>query len=378
MAKLTARRFRVIGALPEGWRELFRDRLTELAFKAPLKQGKEEVEGWTVPDRILDADFEDLNRWLVGDYLRLSLRVDKKTLPAKLFAATVKDAAERWAADKGVERCPASIKKELKEELEDRWFARALPSAKVITATWSISEGTVLVETLSAPALERFKKRFHRTFGMKLVDWSPLDWVDTFTAGDLLTSSPGSVSSTTHAPAPGPVPTRDEGQPILPHLAGEFLTWLWWRSDTGKTFDLGGDVGPVELWVDERIVFREEGDNKAVAVLVGDPAQALEARAALVGGRVVQDIRLGMRRDDREFVFTLKGSALDLQSAKLPVVLAAGTEELVHDTQWLIAELWSVLGALYTAFAQARTSPEWGSTLWALRSWAQGEAGGEE
>jgi hypothetical protein len=168
-----------------------------------------------------------------------------------------------------------------------------------------------------------------------------------------------------------------EGLPILPHLAGEFYTWLWWRSEAQENrFDLGGDVGPVELWVDERLAFRTAGDTKVVAVLTGDnPSTALEARAALVGGKVVHELRFGMRRDDREFLFTLKGAAMDLQGVKLPQVLADGAEEALFDRMFHYDELCHVLAAFYTEFARIRTTEGWkDDVLPGLQAWMEGRA----
>jgi recombination associated protein RdgC len=194
---MTVRRMRVFGDLPEGWRELFRDRLNELAFRDPEeKQGKEEVEGWVLTQNLLDTDFTDFNRWLFNNQLVLALRVDKKTLPAKLLNATVQKRCEAWCQEKEVERCPASIKKEIKENLEDEWLDRTLPRVAVTEAIWNIDAGYLLIHSLSSSTHERFKKRFHRTFGLKLVDWSPLDWLaDAHTAQALLATAPAELTS---------------------------------------------------------------------------------------------------------------------------------------------------------------------------------------
>ena len=46
---LTASRFRVDGKLPEGWRDDYRTRLMDHAFREPPKEmGKEELEGWVL------------------------------------------------------------------------------------------------------------------------------------------------------------------------------------------------------------------------------------------------------------------------------------------------------------------------------------------
>ena len=160
--------------------------------------------------------------------------------------------------------------------------------------------------------------------------------------------------------------------PVAPHTASEFYTWLWYQSEKNESrFDLGGDIGKIELWVDDRLAFRLPDSPKPSAVLTGEnPSTSMEARAALLGGKVVHDLRLAIRRDDREFGVTLKGATLDLQRAKIPQAIEGTSEEALHDRMFLYEELTAILGALFREFAKLRTSKAWGkTTLPAIRKW---------
>ncbi len=184
---LSGARFRVVGDLPAGWREIFRDRLNELAFMEPPNQlGKEEVEGWVLTQNLLDTDFTDFNRWLVNDYALLALRVDKKRLPGKLFKAHLDKKIQAWCQERGVERAPNAVKTEIKEKLEEEWLARAFPSVGVTEAIWSVENRYLLIGGFSESVIDRFRKRFFRTFGLKLVPWSPLDWLGATTEVEAL------------------------------------------------------------------------------------------------------------------------------------------------------------------------------------------------
>lgn len=166
-----------------------------------------------------------------------------------------------------------------------------------------------------------------------------------------------------------------EGLPIVPHIASEFYTWLWWASERqGSSFDLGQRYGVVDLWVDERLAFRNIDDTRISAVMTGEnPAAALEARAALAGGKVLQDIRIGVRREDREYFVTLKGPAMHLTALKLPQVVKDGGEEVVYERIHLYDELCFVLTGLLLRFAEVRTSPGWDTdVLPGLHDWILG------
>ncbi|MCO4744103.1 MAG: recombination-associated protein RdgC [Proteobacteria bacterium] len=191
---LTVRRFRVLGDVPDGFRDSYRDRLNEYGFKEPaVETGKEATEGWCQTQSLLDVEFDDFDRWLHMPYATFALRVDKKTLPAKLLTATVKKKCEAWCAERGVERCPASVKSEIKDALEAEWLKRTLPRVAVTECVWSIQDEYLLLHSLSEGTTERFRKRFFQTFGLKLIPWSPLDWTDGAVADRLVSSAPSAV-----------------------------------------------------------------------------------------------------------------------------------------------------------------------------------------
>lgn len=175
---MSVARFRVVGDVPPGWRERYRDALDQHAFQEPPQgQGKEEVEGWVQVHNLLDAEFQDFNRWLYNGVALFALRVDKKRLPARLFRATLDKRCAAWCRERDVERCPNTVKSQLKEDLEQEWLARTLPSSAVTEIAWHVDQQYLLVHALSEAVADRVRKRFLRTFGLKLVPWSPLDWL---------------------------------------------------------------------------------------------------------------------------------------------------------------------------------------------------------
>ena len=170
--------------------------------------------------------------------------------------------------------------------------------------------------------------------------------------------------------------SKEEGNAALPHLTTEFFVWLWYVTDRdGGTVNLGEEWGVIEVWIDERLTFRTHDEDKARAVLTGeDAASCLEARAAMASGKVVKDLRLRLRKEEREYTFVLRGVHLDLAGVKLPDHSPEGEDELLYERMFLYEEVWSLLRALYRRFAAERTAPTWRSeTLKAIRAWVGGE-----
>lgn len=176
-SRMSVTRFRVTGDLPDRpLSDFLRDRLAEYAFKDPPQGiGREEVEGWAEVPQLLDTDFADINTWLHNDIAVFGLRIDKKRLPPLLFKATLNKRCQDWCTEHGLERCPASVRAQVRDLLEEEWLRRQLPSVKLIEIAWRITDRQVLVHARSETVLDRVRKRFFRTFGLRLSSSSPLD-----------------------------------------------------------------------------------------------------------------------------------------------------------------------------------------------------------
>lgn len=176
---ITGRRYRVVGELPEDFRTVFPDNLAAHAFREPIGiQKSEELEGWVLIQNLLDTDFAAQERWLFNHYLAAALRVDKKSLPAKLFRAHLEKRVAAWCQEHKRERAPASVRTEIKELLEDEMYARTLPRVALYEFCWNIAEGWVVFMNTSDGPNDRFRKRFRETFGLALTPFSPLDFLE--------------------------------------------------------------------------------------------------------------------------------------------------------------------------------------------------------
>jgi len=167
------------------------------------------------------------------------------------------------------------------------------------------------------------------------------------------------------------------GEGVPPHVASEFYLWLWYTSDgNGGTFTFE-DGSVAQCWVEDRLAFRSAGEEKVSAVLTGEsPGTTPEARAAVRGGKVLRDVRLAVRRSDREYSVTLRGPAVELAGAKVPGLVRAGDEaETVYERMFLYEELHWVVAQLFRAFGRERASQGWReSVVPAMRAWLEARA----
>jgi hypothetical protein len=111
------------------------------------------------------------------------------------------------------------------------------------------------------------------------------------------------------------VSARDD----LGFLGEEFLTWLWWRIETGGgEFELAGDR-VVGVSLDDFLMFApHDGDEVEPTLRKGGPSRSLEARTALRDGRRLRRARFVIAEPQRSFGVTIDGPTLQLGSIRLP------------------------------------------------------------
>lgn len=173
---ITTRRYRVLGDLPTDFRDRYREALTAHAFRAAASRTyAEEVAGWVEIGNLLDTRFEDTDHWMMDSYVVLGLRVDKKAVPGQLLRAHVAKAAREWCEAQARTRCPAKVKAELRERIEDDLLARSLPKVSVYELVWNLDEGWLAFHNTSERVNDRMRTLFFRTFGHRLLPDSPLD-----------------------------------------------------------------------------------------------------------------------------------------------------------------------------------------------------------
>ncbi len=176
---LTVRCYRVEADPPEGFRAIYPEALLAHAFHAPMsKAWREDVVGWVVTENLLDTHFDRVEAWLFNQYAYFSLRVDKKSLPARLVKAMHQKRIQQWCEETGAKACPRDVRADLKDALELELLQKTLPRVQVTECVWNLADRTVWFHSTSEKANERFRKLFHQTFGLVLLPDNPLEWVD--------------------------------------------------------------------------------------------------------------------------------------------------------------------------------------------------------
>ena len=165
---LTYRRFISEGGAPSASSAELVDLLIHDRFLARLDDPrKEERSGWVTVRNLLDTDFSVANTYF-APYLMFSQRTDKKAIPPALLRALVERETAELLKSTGMERLPPGGKAEIREQLEEKYLPRMLPTVSVVEVCWNLQSGMVRVHSTSERALGRVRKAFSATFSQAL------------------------------------------------------------------------------------------------------------------------------------------------------------------------------------------------------------------
>jgi hypothetical protein len=173
-----------------------------------------------------------------------------------------------------------------------------------------------------------------------------------------------------------PVPPRDDQA----FLGEEFLTWLWFRAESGEAeFDFGqGNVVGVSL--DAPVVLRAvssglDTPRPEQVLRHGEPLRGPEAAAALRRGKRLTRARLVVGTPEREWNLTFDAEAFSPRGIRVPE-----PEEPVNPDERPLAqmlafeELTEILDKLFKAFLEERLTPAFREkTVPRMREWAAGK-----
>jgi len=159
-------------------------------------------------------------------------------------------------------------------------------------------------------------------------------------------------------------------------LGKEFLTWLWFKSETNNgLFDLE-ELGTAELLLDGRITLQSNGGTGVETITcVGQGPCPREARVALTENKMVTQVTLSLSSGDNEWTFSLDSAWMNFRSLKPPKTMrdrADDPEGLFYERVFLLEQPARVIDILFSTFIRLRTSPEWDTQhLPALIEWVR-------
>lgn len=353
--------------------------LQEYAFGRRGSADADVQMGWITSRHLFDNEILG-EKVALGRFALLGLRIDSLKPPASILRSYVQmevDAEQRATGRaflNKAERQRARDKARLRLEQEARGgsFRRTTGHTLLI----DLENNILLLGSLGASVADRLTELFGNTFHRAL---EPVH------ADALAQRILGTRTRTLEqllpfqlVPPPEPVDAEDRSAVVdVAFLGREFLTWLWFLTDTQRTDVLKLRAGDqVAVMIDRSMRLEcPSGATGTVSLAADGPASMPEARAALMTGKLPTRLGLLLGSPAGEFSLTLDGARMAVSSLTVPEAADKRDPRLLLEERCeQVLDCTTLLDALFELFLRVRTAASWNATLAEMRSWALGAA----
>jgi DNA recombination-dependent growth factor C len=170
---ITYRRFRVVGDIPDNFRQVFLDAVKGRAHEEIRPEGEDEKAlGWVCAGDLLDHDYT-LEKLFVGDTLVLTFRIDTLRVPSSALGLYMKQAEREFKVAMGREKLSKRDREEIKDRMMKTLRKRVIPQVKGIDLAWSVTEGVLRLWTHNKTVTDDFLGLFQDTFGLRAIPRTP-------------------------------------------------------------------------------------------------------------------------------------------------------------------------------------------------------------
>jgi hypothetical protein len=371
--------YRVKGELPSDIETWLADCLYRNRFSPIDNLPDEESTGWVSLFDYNDSSFS-LGSPKIGDYIGLSLRKDKRSVPSAVVKSKLDLECGKWMTEHpDIKKMPSKRKAEIRDNLVASLVTRSLPVPSVCDLVWNLETSTLTISSVSAKTLELVEDKFMQTFeGLKLVAIYPMARAEL----DVEENRKAALAHEDKAS------TKDVLQQIDKNrwLGHEFLLWAIHSTSVSQgeyRISTPGSFNKGEVFVaylhDSFLLAGEPEKGVRKSRIIGPQQDFGEAKKALSAGKNICEAAIYFEKSDLSWSLNLKSDTFVFSSFKSPPVkIERG--ELIEDPsaerEAVFLERMSLMGSglqlfdsFFGAFLAERLSNAWQEKMKAIKKW---------
>lgn len=128
--------------------------------------------GWTPIDHPYEPDFS-LSPFVIGEYIYFSLRLDKKTIPAKILKKAIHVEMARQLKLKAREFLSRSEKQDIRDQVINQLLIKIPANPNIYDVMWHCEKGELTFFSTLKAANEALETLFIKSFDLSLVRLFP-------------------------------------------------------------------------------------------------------------------------------------------------------------------------------------------------------------
>ena len=158
-------------------------------------------------------------------------------------------------------------------------------------------------------------------------------------------------------------------------LGREFLTWLWYFSESQNHQIHIPSLGQFKFYIDDKIVLVSSGGSVLESALKGGtPAYAQESVTALKSGKLIQEAKLVLQNADHLWSWTLRGDDMTLRGLRLPSVQESDAFSHMQTRIRHLETLNQVMEYLFNHYLYIRSSSKFSESCIQIQDWIRSKS----
>ena len=320
------------------------------------------VFGWVSGRHLLERRIDEDTAFHSG-HLRVALLKAERKVPGALLKAEIRQAELVRLQAEGRAFLSRHDRQEIRESILARLLPQMPPQLKAVQIAHTKGSPWLFTDALPTANADELVIHFRHA-----VDFAP-EPVEPATAARIRRR----VDVRDWMPASFTDAVREEGVDNTP--GHDFLTWLWFRSETDGQVKLPNDGGKVALVIEGPLTFinTTTGGAQESVLRKGNPPASSEAKAALIAGKKLAVATINLALNDEVWKTTLVAETLVSRGLKLPDPKEDLDPSGGFQYRMLkIQEYTDILLGLYDAFVDLRMEKnKWSAEIKKMRQWVK-------
>jgi len=330
-----------------------------------ITEGHSQSAGFSSWDDLFDTSF-DFASYHKAEYVAFQFRLDQRRVPPILLKQYTRLAFQEYR-DEHEGRWPGRKEKQrIREDVLLQLMDRTLPKPSACEIVWNTQRQWMLMGTTSKRMLDASWEHLESHLQLHPVPLFHVHW-----AIRLLPPRGRERAVLTSLVSPESHDAFFEGR----FLGYEFLTWLWFHSETADGEIRLEDGREAQVHLADRMSLSLPDDGKERVICTTQASDLHEARTALQHGKLVEEAQLFIKIGENEYFLRLDTNLWAIRGLRTPKQIKEHAEEDLDgqflEKMYFLEEVFACLDALYGHFLSLRLTPDWDAkTIPLLKKWS--------
>ncbi len=312
--------------------------------------------GWVSGRHLLETEINE-GTAISGGHLYLNMRTAERKIPSSLLNAICKRGELAYMQENDTATVPSGERKRIKTDAVEKNLRKMPPSLSGLPMVIDLAANMMYLGTGSTAQIDNFLVFFHKTMEIEPLQIT-VDEIMQGKSYDL-----PSVSFSETALDDDMTPARD------------FLTWLWYYSESEGGTISHEKFGDFEIMIEGPLTFAFSSDDAKgsceTSMKKGNPLRSAEAKAALEVGKKLKKAKFTIVRGQDIWKGTFDADKFAFSGLALPEGEEMERESAFQERVNFLFIFYNIFVEYFNKFADTVQSKDWMETEKKIQTWVK-------